>query len=97
MNNPMNPMNMLSGMMGNKNPLAGMANNPIFQLVNILNSGGNPMAMIQQFAGQNPKARKAMKMMQGKNAQQLQEMAQNLAANQGVTVEDIARDLGIKL
>lgn len=82
-----NPMNMLSG----------MGNNPISQLVNVLNSGGNPLAMMQQFSGSDPRVQQAMQMMKGKNAQQLQEMAKNLAANQGTTVEEIIRGLGIKM
>lgn len=79
------------------NPIPGMGGNPVFQMISLLNSGGNPMALIEQFAGQNPKAQQAMRMMQGKNARQLQSMAQNLAANEGMTVEEIARNLGIKL
>ncbi len=82
-----NPMNMLSG----------MGSNPIFQLVNVLNSGGNPLAMLQQFSGSDPRVQQAMQMMKGKNAQQLQEMARNLAANQGTSIEEIIRGLGIKM
>lgn len=81
-----NPLNMLSN----------MGSNPIFQLVNILNSGGNPTSVLRQMANSDPRARQAIQMMRGKSPQELREIAQGLAANQGTTIEAVAQSLGLK-
>lgn len=61
--------------------------------------GGNPMNLIQQFLGsqnnQNPKVAQAMRMIQGKNAKQLEETARNMAKEAGTTPEEILSGLGI--
>ncbi|MFR5024750.1 MAG: hypothetical protein ACLTC3_00405 [Evtepia gabavorous] len=46
-------------------------------------------------AGQNPQVAQALKMIQGKNPQQLKTMAENMAKERGVSINDIARQLGI--
>lgn len=55
------------------------------------------MGMLQQLAGQNPLISQAMRMMQGKSTQQLQQMAQNMANERGVSLNDVARQLGITI
>lgn len=72
-------------------------NNPLFQVVSAMQRGANPMAMLQQMAQQDPRAAQAMRMVQGKNAQQLQQMAENMAKERGTTTADVARSLGIQL
>jgi len=64
-------------------------------LVQAMNSGRNPMQMMQQMAGQDPRIAQAMQMMQGKNAQQLQSMAQNMARERGIDLNQMIRDLGM--
>lgn len=70
-------------------------NNPIMMLVQAMNSGRNPMQMIQQMAGQNPQIAQAMQLMQGKSSQQLQMMAQNMARERGIDINQMIRELGI--
>lgn len=70
-------------------------NNPIFALVQALNSGGNPMAMLQQMADGNPQIAQAVQLMRGKNPQQLQTMAQNMARERGIDINQLIRQLGI--
>lgn len=75
-------------------PMAPM-NNPVLALVQAMQRGGNPVALIQQMAQQNPQAAQAVRMMQGKSPQQLQQMAQNMARERGVDLNQMLRDLGI--
>lgn len=93
MPNPL--MQMMSGMGGN--PLNMMQNNPVFKLIQAMKSGGNPMQMLQQMAGNNPEAQKVLGMMQQHDTQGLKEMAMNMAKQKGTSVEEIAKQLGIQL
>ncbi len=74
-----------------------MPNNPMFQILNIARNGGNPMALMQQMAGNNPLAAQAFNAIQGKNTQQLRQMAMNMAKEKGVTVQQVAQQYGLKL
>ena len=55
------------------------------------------MALMQQMAGQNPQLAQAMRMIHGKNPQQLRQMAINMAKEKGVTVQQVAQQYGLKL
>lgn len=70
-------------------------NNPLMMLVQAMNSGQNPMALMQQMARQNPQIAQAVQLMQGKNPQQLQMMAQNMAKERGIDINEMIRQLGI--
>ena len=50
-----------------------------------------------QMAQNNPQVRQVMQMMQGKSSAELRQMANNIAAERGTTVEDVARQLGITI
>lgn len=73
-----------------------MTNNPIFNLINLARTGGNPMTLMQQMAGRDPRAQQALKMVQGKTTDQLRHMAENMAKERGTTIDEIARGLGLK-
>lgn len=73
-----------------------MTNNPIFNLINLARTGGNPMTLIQQMAGRDPRAQQALKMVHGKTPDQLRQMAENMAKERGTTIDEIARGLGLK-
>ena len=70
-------------------------NNPLMMLVQTMRGGGDPMQLLQKMAGQNPQVAQALKMIQGKNPQQLKTMSENMAKERGVSINDIARQLGI--
>lgn len=70
-------------------------NNPLAAMAQLAKTGGNPMQMIRQMAGQDPRMRQFMQMVNGKSPQQLRQMAENMAKERGTTVEEIARNLGI--
>lgn len=72
-------------------------NNPIMAMINMARSGGNPMALIQQMAGNNPQVAQMMNMVRGKNPQQLRNMAENMAKERGTSLEEVTQQLGISM
>lgn len=72
-------------------------NNPLFQMINMARSGCNPMQLMQQMARSNPQINQVMQMMNGKNHQQIRQMADNMAKERGTTVEQVAQNLGISI
>ena len=74
-----------------------MMNNPMMQMMGLLRSGKNPNAILQTMAMNDPQVRQVMQMMHGKSPEQLRQMANNMAAERGTTVEDIARQLGVQI
>ena len=72
-----------------------MTNN-FMPLISMMRSGGNPMMLLQQMAGNDPRARQVLQIVQGKNTDQLKQMAENMARERGTTVEQIAQSLGMK-
>lgn len=71
--------------------------NPMMQLVSMMKSGGNPQQLLMSMAQNNPQVQQVMQMVQGKSSAELRQMAQNIAAQRGTTIEDIARQLGITI
>ena len=74
-----------------------MMNNPMMQMMSMLRSGRNPQQFLLQMAQSNPQVRQVMQMMNGKSPAELRQMADNIAAERGTTVEDVARQLGITI
>lgn len=74
-----------------------MMNNPMMQMIGMIRNGMNPKNLLAQMAQNNPQARQVMQMMQGKSPAELRKMADNIAAERGTTVEDVARQLGITI
>ena len=72
-------------------------NNPMMAMLQMARNGGNPMQMLQQMAGKNPQAAQAMRLIQGKNPQQLRQIAENMAKERGVDLNQIAHQMGITL
>ena len=72
-------------------------NNPMTAMLQMARNGGNPMQMLQQMAGQNPQAAQAMRLIQGKNPQQLRQIAENMAKERGVDLNQMAQQMGFTL
>lgn len=72
-------------------------NNPIMALVQAMQSGRNPANLLQMMARNNPQAEQAMRLIQGKNPNQLRKIAENMARERGTTIEDLARQMGISV
>lgn len=68
-----------------------------------MNAMQNPMGMIQRqmmekFKNQNPqKFSQIQQMVSGKNDEQLKEIAQNIAKERGIDLNQFARQFGIKM
>lgn len=65
-----------------------MVNNPMMQMM---------QTRIQQMVMQNPQARQAMSMLQGKSPQQQQQMFFNMCKEHGIQPEQFAGQFGIKI
>lgn len=76
-------------------PMAPM-NNPVMALVQAMQQGRNPMALMQTMAQQNPQVAQALQMVQGRSPQQLQQMAQNMARERGIDLNQMLRQMGVK-
>ena len=72
-----------------------LQNNPIMQMMGMLQNSRNPLAVMQKLAGQNPKLQQVMGMTQGKTHQQMQQMAENLAREKGVNLQEFMKQMGI--
>lgn len=77
------------------NPMQMMGNNPILQMMGMLQNSKNPMSVIQKLAGQNPRLQQVMNITQGKTPQQMQQMAENLAKEKGVNLQEFMKQMGI--
>lgn len=69
----------------------------MMQMMQFMQGGGNPMGMLQQMMGSDPRANMAMRMLQGKNPAQLQQMARNMAQQRGMSLEQLAGQFGINI
>lgn len=72
-------------------------NNPMMQMLAAMKNGRDPMQILHSMAQRDPQVSQIMRMMQGKSSNELRQMAQNMAAERGTSVEDIARQLGISI
>lgn len=71
--------------------------NPMQMMIQMMQSGANPMQYLQNMAGQNPQAVAMMRLIQGKTPEQLHTIATNMAKERGTTLDEVARQMGLKL
>lgn len=69
-------------------------NHPLAMLLQGMQRGGNPLQMMQQM-GNNPVVSQGMRMIQGKSPQQLQQMAENMARERGIDLQQLINSLPI--
>ena len=74
-----------------------MMNNPLLTAVQMLNAGQNPASFMQQAATRDPRIAQAMQMIRGKNPQQVEQIARNMARERGIDINALAQQLGIAL
>lgn len=72
-------------------------NNQIQQIGAMLNQGINPQHIAMQLAQRNPAYKRAMHMINGKTPDQIYDMAQQMAQQQGVNLRQFAQQMGITL
>lgn len=85
------------------NPLKGFMrqnNNPMNDIMQMLNGGANPQVMAQQMLQNNPQARQLIQQMQNQaNGRSPKEMALQYAKQQGINEKDLmqlAQRFGLK-
>lgn len=74
-----------------------MNNNPMGMLLNVMQSGGDPRALMQQLATQDPRARMAMQMMKGKSGKEIEQIVRNMARERGIDINALAGEYGIQI
>ena len=72
-------------------------NNPMAQVMQMLQGGQNPATVLDMLSGVSPQVRQVKDIMRGKSPAELEQMARNMARERGTTIEDIARSLGIQV
>lgn len=72
-------------------------NNPMMQVLQLMQNGGNPMTMLNQMTGNNPMVGQLMQSMQGKSPDALRQMAMNIAKERGIDLEQFAQQFGMKI
>lgn len=70
---------------------------PMTMMMQMLRGGSSPAIIMQQLSRANPQVAQAMQMLQGRSPQQLRQMAENMAKERGVSLNDIARNLGLTI
>lgn len=74
-----------------------MQNNPMMQLMNAFRNG-NPIQLLQQAASnRNPYAAQTLQALQGKNSQQWEQTARNMAKERGISLDQLAGQFGLTL
>ncbi len=69
-------------------------NNPIFQMMQMARSGGNLPAMLQQLAARDPRVGQTMQMLNGKSPQEMQQIAQNMARERNIDLNQMLQQFG---
>ena len=100
MNNFFNNLGgMAQNVIGSMKQMGQMANEAeqVMQIIRLYKSGGNPMQMLSQMAQGNPQMAQAMQMLEGKSSEQIQQMVQNMANQNGIDLNALAAQFGLTL
>lgn len=88
--------NPLVNQMNTSNFMAGIQNSPIMKIAQMMKSGGNPQALLQQMmGGNNSQMQQVMQMVNGKSPSDMGAMINDLAKQRGVNVKDLVSTLGV--
>lgn len=66
--------------------------NPMQMLFQAMQSGANPLQMIQQQAARNPQFQQLHQICNGKTPEQLRQVAENMCKERGTTYDNVARN-----
>ena len=100
MNNFFNNLGgMAQNVLGGMKQMGQVANEAeqVMQIIRLYKSGGNPMQILSQMAQSNPQMGQAMQMLQGKSPQQIQQMVQTMANQNGIDLNALAAQFGLTL
>lgn len=74
-----------------------MMNSIYEQIQDAVRRGMNPNQIAMRLAQRNPAVQQAMRFMNGKSPQQIQREAQQMAAQRGVDLNQLAQKMGMQL
>lgn len=69
--------------------------NPMQMMMQAMQGGQSPMQFLAQASGQNPIFQQMQQITQGKNPQELMQLAENMAKERGTTLQTLAQQMGI--
>lgn len=72
-------------------------NNPLLILAQAARSGGRPDQLLRAMAAQDPQVARVLQLLANKSPQQQRQIAETMARERGLSVDDIARQLGIQI
>ena len=72
-------------------------NNSLGLLMQAVRGGGRPEQLLRTLAAQDPQVGKVLQLLGGKTPQQQRQIAETMARERGLSVDDIARQLGIQI
>lgn len=87
--------NPLANMMNTNSFTANLQNTPIMRMAQMMKSGGNPNALLQQMLGQNPQMAQFMQGVNGKSATDLGSMINKMAEQKGLNLSEITKAIGV--
>ena len=67
--------------------------NPMMMLIQQIMQGGNPMQLMQNMAAQNPAVAQAMKLVEGKSPEQINQIAANMCKERGIDFNQFANQI----
>ena len=70
--------------------------NPM-QLIQLIQGGGNPIQMLNQMSRTNPMVGQVLRMTNGRTPNEMRNMAQEIARQRGVDLNQLAESMGRKL
>ena len=73
-----------------------MMMNPM-QLIQMIRVGGDPTQILTQMSRTNPMVGQVMRMTNGKTPNEMRNMAQEMARQRGVNLNQLAESMGLKL
>lgn len=74
-----------------------MMNSIYGQIQDAVRRGMNPNQIAMRLAQRNPAVQQAMRFMNGKSPQQIQREAQQMAAQRGIDLNQLAQKMGMQL
>lgn len=88
--------NPLVNQMNTSNFMAGIQNSPIMKIAQMMKSGGNPQALLQQMmGGNNAQMQQVMQMVNGKSPDQLGQEIKDMANKKGIDINQLTQTLGV--
>lgn len=71
--------------------------NPMQMMFHAMQGGMSPTQFLTQSCGQNPQFQQLQKIVQGKNPDQLMQIAENMAKERGTTLQALAQQMGLPM